>query len=88
MTDPTHEEALAVARAMYDARGEKLNWRTPSGRQIPRWSCSDYPEGTPPAERYALDDGHPAGELERDAWVEAAIAVWDLLPLQPPRVNS
>lgn len=50
-----------LAQELYLAYGGSLKWlRTHDGSPLRRWSRSE--------DKYAMDDGSSAGELERDAW--------------------
>lgn len=59
-----------LAQEMYLAYGGSSNWlRTHDGSPLRRWSRSE--------DKYAMDDGSSAGELERDVWHAVAEVAFD-----------
>lgn len=50
------QETETLARMMFNAYGEHCGWKAWDGRPMPKWSASDWPEGTPDAERREVNE--------------------------------
>jgi len=61
-------DTIELAIVMFNAYGQHCDWKAWDGRPMPKWSASDWPEGTPAALRHEVNDA------VRSHWIAAAKA--------------
>lgn len=61
-------DTVQLAIVVFNAYGEHCAWKAWDGRPMPKWSASDWPDGTPAEDRREVNDA------VRSHWIAAAKA--------------